>query len=46
MYTTFKETKLNIFKFIESWYTNTKIHSTLDYKTPIPKYNEYLKNIV
>ena len=45
MYTTFKEAKLAIFEFIESWYNNTRIHSTLDYKTPNQKYNEYLKNI-
>ena len=44
-YTTFKEAKLAIFEFIESWYNNTRIHSTLDYKTPNQKYNEYLKNI-
>ena len=42
---TFKEAKLAIFEFIESWYNNTRIHSTLDYKTPNQKYNEYLKNI-
>ena len=44
-YTTFKEARLAIFEFIESWYNNTRIHSTLDYKTPNQKYNEYLKNI-
>ena len=44
-YTTFKEAKLAIFEFIESWYNNTRIHSTLDYKTQNQKYNEYLKNI-
>lgn len=44
-YATFKEAKLAIFEFIESWYNNTRIHSTLDYKTPNQKYNEYLKNI-
>ena len=44
-YTTFKEAKLAIFEFIESWYNNTRIHSTLDYKTPNQKYNEYIKNI-
>ena len=25
---------------------NTRIHSTLDYRTPSEKYNEYIKNIV
>lgn len=44
-YKTFKEAKLAIFEFIESWYNNTRIHSTLDYKTPDQKYNEYIKNI-
>ena len=44
-YETFKEAKLAIFEFIESWYNNKRIHSTLDYKTPNQKYNEYLKNI-
>ena len=44
-YNTFNEAKLAIFEFIESWYNNTRIHSTLDYKTPNQKYNEYIKNI-
>ena len=44
-YTTIIEAKLAIFEFIESWYNNTRIHSTLDYKTPNQKYNEYIKNI-
>lgn len=44
-YKTFKEAKLAIFEFIESWYNNTRIHSTLDYKTPNQKYTEYIKNI-
>lgn len=44
-YKTFKEAKLSIFGFIESWYNNTRIHSTLDYITPNEKYNEYIKNI-
>lgn len=44
-YETFKEAKLAIFEFIESWYNNTRIHSTLDYRTPNEKYNEYIKNI-
>lgn len=29
-YETFKEAKLAIFEFIESWYNNIRIHSTLD----------------
>ena len=44
-YETFNEAKLAIFEFIESWYNNVRIHSTLDYKTPNQKYNEYIKNI-
>lgn len=44
-YQTFKEAKLAIFEFIESWYNNTRIHSTLDYRTPNEKYNDYIKNI-
>ena len=44
-YETFKEAKLAIFEFIESWYNNVRIHSTLDYKTPNQKYDEYIKNI-
>ena len=42
-YETFKEAKLAIFEFIESWYNNTRIHSTLDYKTPNQKYDEYIR---
>lgn len=45
MYITFKETKLVIFKLIESWYNNTRIHSTFDYRILNEKYNEYIKNI-
>ena len=44
-YETFKEAKLAIFEFIESWYNNKRIHSTLDYKTPNEKYAEYIENI-
>ena len=44
-YETFEEAKLAIFEFIEGWYNNRRIHSTLDYKTPNEKYNEYKKNI-
>ena len=45
-YETFNEAKLAIFEFIESWYNNVRIHSSLDYKTPNQKYDEYIKNIV
>lgn len=44
-YETFKEARLSIFEFIESWYNNTRIHGTLGYKTPNEKYNEYIENI-
>ena len=44
-YTTFKEARLAIFEFIESWYNNTRIHGSLGYKTPNQKYDEYIKNI-
>lgn len=44
-YETFKEARLAVFEFIESWYNNTRIHSTLDYKTPNEKYKEYIENI-
>ncbi len=44
-YETFKEAKLAIFEFIESWYNNKRIHSKLDYKTPNEKYAEYIENI-
>ena len=41
----FKKAKLAIFEFIKSWYNNTRIHSTIGYKTPNEKYNEYIENI-
>ena len=44
-YNTFKEAKLAIFEFIESWYNNMRIHSSIDYKTPNEKYNEYIENV-
>ena len=36
-YETFEEAKLAIFEFIESWYNNQRIHSSLDYITPNEK---------
>ena len=33
-YETFNEAKLAIFEFIESWYNNQRIHSTIGYITP------------
>ena len=44
-YETFNEARLAIFEFIESWYNNTRIHSSPDYKTPNQKYNEYIKGV-
>ena len=32
-------------EFMEGWYNNTRIHSSLDYKTPNQKYNEYIKGV-
>lgn len=44
-YRTFKEAKIVIFEFIESWYNNKRIHSTLGYITPNQKYNNYITNL-
>lgn len=44
-YETFKEAKLAIFEFIESWYNNKRIHSTIEYITPNEKYNNYIANL-
>ena len=44
-YETFEEAKLAIFEFIESWYNNKRIHSTLDYNTPNEKYNNYIASL-
>ena len=44
-YETFNETKLAIFEFIESWYNNQRIHSSLGYITPNQKYNNYIANL-
>ena len=41
-YKTFKEAKRAIFEFIEGWYNNARIHSTLGYITPNEKYNHYI----
>ena len=43
-YTTFYETNMRIFKFIEGWYNNIRIHSSIDYLTPNEVFNNYLKN--
>lgn len=44
-YETFEEAKLAIFEFIESWYNNKRIHSTMGYITPNEKYNNYIANL-
>ena len=44
-YKTFEEAKLAIFEFIEGWYNNQRIHSTLGYITPNQKYNNYISNL-
>ena len=44
-YKTFDEAKLAIFEFIEGWYNNQRIHSTLGYITPNEKYNNYIANL-
>lgn len=44
-YETFEQARLAIFEFIESWYNNKRIHSTLGYITPNQKYNNYISNL-
>lgn len=44
-YETFNEAKLAIFEFIESWYNNQRIHSTIGYITPNEKYNNYMASL-
>ena len=44
-YETFNEAKLALFEFIESWYNNKRIHSSLDYITNNEKYNNYTANL-
>lgn len=44
-YNTFEEARLVIFEFIESWYNNKRIHSTLGYITPNQKYNNYIMSL-
>lgn len=44
-YKTFEESRLAIFEFIEGWYNNQRIHSTLGYITPNQKYNQYIENL-
>ena len=44
-YEAFGEAKLAIFEFIECWYNNQRIHSSLDYITPNEKYNNYIASL-
>ena len=44
-YETFKEARLAIFEFIEGWYNNQRIHSTIGYITPNEKYNTYMASL-
>ena len=44
-YETFNEAKLALFEFIESWYNNKRIHSSLDYITPNEKYNRVVRKL-
>ena len=44
-YETFEEARLIIFDYIEGWYNNTRIHSSLGYITPNQKYSEYINNL-
>ena len=44
-YETFEEAKLAIFDFIEGWYNNQRIHSTIGYITPNEKYNNYMAKL-
>ena len=45
-YKTFEEAKLVIFEFIESWYNNKRIHSSLGYITPNQKNNNYITRLL
>ena len=44
-YKTFDEARMAIFEYIESWYNNQRIHSTLGYITPNEKYNNYIHSL-
>ena len=44
-YETFNEAKIAIFEFIEGWYNNQRIHSTIGYITPNEKYNNYIAKL-
>lgn len=44
-YKTFEEANLAIFEFIEGWYNNKRIHSSLGYITPNQKYSNYIASL-
>jgi len=44
-YETFNQAKIAIFEFIESWYNNLRVHSSLNYLTPNQKYNNYINSL-
>ena len=44
-YRTFEEAKLAIFEFIEGWYNNKRIHSSIGYITPNQKYDNYIASL-
>ena len=44
-YEAFNEAKLAIFEFIEGWYNNKRIHSSIGYITPNQKYNNYITSL-
>ena len=44
-YKTFNEAKLVLFDFIEGWYNNVRIHSSIGYITPNQKYENYIKGM-
>lgn len=41
VYRTFEEARICIFEFIEGWYNTRRIHSSLDYMTPLEKMKKY-----
>lgn len=44
-YKTFNEAKLILFDFIEGWYNNVRIHSSIGYLTPNQKYDSYIMKL-
>lgn len=38
------QAKLEIFGFIEVWYNRQRLHTSLDYKTPVQMENEFYNN--